>query len=158
MKRKNSRAFAPLWTVVVGSVIAAAVAIGHTWAEALITEIVTLVFSVAYYVLTGRDSDVGAIYGQRSDERQQEVRARASRFGFIAAISAAYVCAIVSVARGQSYWQADVIGTVGGVAFLVGIAKYGVHIERPVSEYDGIMSGGARSDHVDATVDATELP
>ena len=100
---RNSRAFAPLGTLVIGTLVAGAVAIGHTWGDALIAEIVTVVVSLGYVVLTGRDSDVGAIYGQRSDERQREVRANASRMGFVAAMLAAYVCAIVAVAMNQSY-------------------------------------------------------
>ena len=136
---RNSRAFAPLWTLVIGTLVAGAVAIGHTWGDALIAEIVTVVVSLGYFVLTGRDSDVGAIYGQRSDERQREVRANASRMGFVAAMLAAYACAIVAVAMNQSYWQSDVVAAVGGIGFLSGIAKFGVHNERPYREYHGIM-------------------
>jgi hypothetical protein len=136
---RNSRAFAPLCTLVIGTLVAGAVAIGHTWGDALITEIVTVVVSFGYFVLTGRDSDVGAIYGQRSDERQREVRANASRMGFVAAMLAAYACAIVAVAMNQSYWQSDVIASVGGIGFLSGIVKFGVHDERPYRQYHGIM-------------------
>lgn len=136
---KNSRAYAPLCTLVIGSIIAGAVAIGHTWADALIAEIVTVVVSLGYFILTGRDSDVGAIYGQRSDERQREVRAKASRVGFVAAVLAAYACAVIAVATNQSYWQSDVIAAVGGIGFLSGIAKFGAHDERPYREYHGIM-------------------
>jgi cobalamin synthase len=136
---RNSRAFAPLCTLLIGTLIAGAVAIGHTWADALIAEIVTVVVSIGYIFLTGRDSDVGAIYGQRSDERQREVRANASRMGFVAAMLAAYACAIIAVAMNQSYWQSDVIVAVGAIGFLSGIAKFGVHDERPHREYHGIM-------------------
>jgi hypothetical protein len=136
---KNSRAYAPLCTLVIGTIIAGAVAIGHTWADALIAEIVTVVVGLGYFILTGRDSDVGAIYGQRSDERQREVRAKASRVGFVAAVLAAYACAVIAVAMNQSYWQSDVIAAVGGIGFLSGIAKFGAHDERPHREYHGIM-------------------
>jgi hypothetical protein len=146
---RNSRAFAPLCTLVIGTLVAGAVAIGHTWGDALIAEIVTAVVSLAYLVLTGRDSDVGAIYGQRSDERQREVRANASRMGFVAAMLAAYACAIVAVAMNQSYWQSDVIVVVGGIGFLSGIAKFGVHDERPPRDYHGIMAKPSRVDDED---------
>jgi hypothetical protein len=146
---KNSRAYAPLWTIAIGSILAGAVAIGHTWGDALITEVVTLVVSLLYFFVTGRDSDVGAIYGQRSDERQRDVRARASRLGFVAAILAAYACAAVSVATNQSYWQADVIASVGGVSFLLGIARYGAHDERTSTPYHGIMSSASPMDDLE---------
>ena len=154
MKRpKGSRVYAPLGTLLVGSMIAGAVAIGHTWGDALIAEIVTVIVSLVYFFVTGRDSDVGAIYGQRSDERQQQVRASASRLGFIAAVSAAYVCAAISVASNESYWQPDVIVAVGGMGFLIGIAKYGAHDERATSVYRGVMSSGAEPDGERATDD-----
>jgi peptidoglycan/LPS O-acetylase OafA/YrhL len=146
---KNSRAYAPLWTIAIGSILAGAVAIGHTWGDALITEVVTLAISLVYFFVTGRDSDVGAIYGQRSDERQRDVRARASRLGFVAAILAAYACAAISVAMNKSYWQADVIASVGGVGFLLGIAKYGAHDERGTTPYHGIMSSAASVDDLE---------
>jgi hypothetical protein len=43
----------------------------------------------------------------------------------------------------KSYWQADVIASVGGVGFLLGIAKYGAHDERVTTTYHGIMSSAA---------------
>jgi hypothetical protein len=158
MKRlRNSRAFAPLGTLVIGTLVAGAVAIGHTWGDALIAEIVTVVVSLGYVVLTGRDSDVGAIYGQRSDERQREVRANASRVGFVAAMLAAYACAMVAVAMNQSYWQSDVIVAVGGIGFLSGIAKFGAHDERPRREYHGIMDKPSIVDDEDDTESREEL-
>jgi hypothetical protein len=146
---RNSRAFAPLCTLVIGTLIAGAVAIGHTWGDALIAEFVTVVVSLGYLVLTGRDSDVGAIYGQRSDERQKEVRANASRVVFVTAMLAAYACAMVAVAMNQSYWQPDVIVAAGGIGFLSGIAKFGVHDERPRREYSGIMDTPSKVDDAD---------
>ncbi len=143
---RYSRAFAPVCTLLIGTLIAGAVAIGHSWGDALIAEIVTVVVSLGYLVLTGRDSDAGAIYGQRSDERQREVRANASRVGFVAAMLAAYACLIVAVAMNQSYWQSDVIAAVGGIGFLSGIGMYGAHDERPHREYRGIMDPPTSTD------------
>jgi hypothetical protein len=144
---RNSRLYAPIAAVVVGSVIAGATAIGHTWGDALICEIVTLVVALGYFLLTGSDSDIGAIYGQRSDERQVMVRMRATRFAFMAMIGAAFVCGIISVALNKSYWQADVIASVGGVVFLVSLVRFGVHDEP--REYHGIMSTKNMSESAD---------
>ena len=155
---KTSRWYAPLCTLAIGSVVAGAVAIGHTWGDALITEVVTVVMSLVYFVVTGRDSDVGAIYGQRSDERQQQVRARASRLAFVTAISAAFVCAVISVALNESYWQADVIVTAGGVGFLFGIGLYGAHDERPTNFDIGIMASSAERDHEGSSDDVSTTP
>jgi hypothetical protein len=141
-KVKNSRALAPLSTLVVGTMVAGAVAIGHTWADALVTEVIIVCESVVWFVVTGRDSDVGAIYGQRTDERQQLVRSNASRLALLAMFAAGYVCALVAVAQNASYWQSAVIVAVGGVTYLVGIRRYGVHDESVVVPYRGVMESG----------------
>ncbi len=144
-KIKGSRLYAPGCTLIVGSVIAGAVAIGHTWGDALIAEIVTLVAATGYYLLTGTDTDIGAIYGQRSDERQQMVRMSASRLALIVALAAAFVCAVISVALDDSYWQADVIASAAGVSYLLGLSIYGSHDEVGRSEVGDIMAGRSES-------------
>jgi hypothetical protein len=50
------------------------------------------------------------------------------------------------VAMNQSYWQSDVIVAVGGIGFLSGIAKFGVHDQRPHRVYRGIMDTPATVD------------
>ena len=70
---KGPRWLAPVTVIIGGSIIALAVGIGHDWLKALIAEIITLVLGVSYYLLTRSNSDVGAIYGGRADERQHLV-------------------------------------------------------------------------------------
>jgi hypothetical protein len=137
---KSSRLYAPTAVGILGTVVAGATAIGHPWVDAVVTEIVTLVLAFGYFLVTGSDSDIGAIYGQRSDERQSTVRLQAARFAFIVMIGVAFVCAVISIALDETYWQADVIGTVGGVAFVASIMRRGVHEERAPREYHGIMA------------------
>ena len=149
IRTRNSRLYAPIATVVVGSVVAGAIAIGHTWGDALIAEIVTLVVALGYYFLTGSDSDIGAIYGQRSDERQTIVRMNATRFAFIVTIGAAFVCTVIDVALNESYWQPELIGSIGGVAFLIALVRGGVHEERAPREYHGIMATKNMSESAD---------
>ena len=144
-KRIVPRLLAPLTVIAAGSIVAGAVAVGHTWFDALIAEMVTLAVATGYFFLTGRDSDAGAIYSRRTDERQQAVRMNASRLAFIVMIGAAFVCAVVTVALNDNYWQADVIGSVGGVTFLLGLAIYGAHDERSPSEGRGVMETGSNS-------------
>jgi uncharacterized protein (DUF697 family) len=45
---KHSRLVAPVVVAATGSVIAGAVAIGHTWAGAQVAEVVTLLLGVGY--------------------------------------------------------------------------------------------------------------
>ena len=145
-KRIVSRLLMPLAVITAGSIAAGAVAVGHTWLNALITEIVTLAVATGYYIVTGRDSDAGAIYGRRTDERQVRVRMNASRFAFIVMIGAAFVCAVVTVALNDNYWQADVIGSLGGLSFLLGLAIYGAREVRAPGEGRGIMETGNDSE------------
>jgi uncharacterized membrane protein len=146
---------APTVVAVAGSVLAGAVAIGHFWGDALITEVITLLLGIGYFALTRSDSDVGAIYGRRADERQRQVLLKASRLAFVVMISAAYSCAVIAVALGGTYWQADLIGSLGGVAYLLGMMVYGAHEDDPAGLERGVTASrfalGDESDTRDAT-------
>jgi hypothetical protein len=152
-KTHHSRLAVPITVIAAGTVIAGAVAAGHTWQGALITELVTLVIAAAYYAAAGRDSDAGAIYAQRADERQVIVRVEASRLAFIVMICAAFVCAVVAVASNENYWQADVIGSLGGLTFLVGLLFFGTHKQRTSGEVHGIMDASNKSRRDDRVED-----
>ena len=145
-KTKFSRLLAPVVVTVAGSVIAGAVAIGHTWADALIAELVTLVIGIGYFLLTGSDSDVGAIYGHRADERQRLVVMKAARLATIAMVGVAFVCVVITVALDDNYWQADVIGTLGGLSYVFGMFVYGAHDNDSVGSSRGIMAGSRTSE------------
>jgi uncharacterized membrane protein len=138
MRKRHPRLLAPLATLVAGTMVAGAVAIGHTWPDAIAAEAVTLIVSGIYYLVTGSDSDIGAIYGQRSDERQREVRLKAIRLAFTVVMVTAFVIAVVMVALGDQYWQEDVLWCVGGLTFLFGLAHYGAHEPRDLGT-GGIM-------------------
>src|ERR1700722_17158825 len=144
-KMLKSRFTVPVTVIAAGSVVAGAVAVGHTWRGALITELMSLAIAVAYYVATGRDSDAGAIYGQRTDERQEMVRMNATRYAFIVMICAAFVCVVVTVALHDSYWQADVIGSLGALTYLLGIVVSGAHEHQATGEGRGMMDAGTKS-------------
>jgi hypothetical protein len=155
MKIHNSRLTVPVTVSAAGSVVAGAVAVGHTWRGALITEVVTLVIAAAYYVAAGRESDAGAIYGQRTDERQATVRLNASRLAFVAMICAAFVCAVVTVAQHDSYWQADVIGSLGGLTFLFSLVIFGAHDRKASGEGRGLMGASNESERNDGAENFT---
>ena len=126
MKATRSQRWQAAGTVVIGgSIIACAVGIGHSWASARITEIIVVVLGAGYYGLTTSNSDAGAIYGGRADERQHLVYLRASAIALRVMLAAAFICVVVTVARDDSYWQSDVIGSVGAIAFLFCLAAYG---------------------------------
>jgi hypothetical protein len=145
-KMKHSRYLAPVIVFGAGTVMAGAVAAGHTWADALITEVITIVLAAAYYALTASHSDIGDIYAQREDERQQLVLLRAQSLAWRVMILAAFVCALIAVAGNHNYWQADVIGSVGGFSFLFALLGYGAHDDSPSSDAEGVMAGRQHHD------------
>lgn len=152
-KFSKTRLLVPTTVFAAGTVIAGAVDIGHTWSDALIAEVVTVAIAVAYYAATGRDSDVGAIYGQRSDERQGAIRMQASRLAFVVMLCAAFVCAVVTVALNDSYWQADAIGGLGALTFLLGLRTFGAPTRPTSDESRGVMDAGVESRRDDRAED-----
>jgi len=140
MKIKHARLIAPLSTLAVGTTIAVAVRIGHRWSDAIATEVVVVLFAVGYYLLTGTKSDIGAIYGQREDERQRHVVMKASRFAMIVMFGVTFVIALIMVAANKTYWQEDVIASVGGVSYFLALLAYGAHDEDATDDDRGIMA------------------
>jgi hypothetical protein len=145
-KMQHSRFLMSVVVLVAGTAMAGAVAGGHTWADALITEVATVVLAAAYYALTASHSDIGDIYAQREDERQRMVLVRAQSVAWRVMILAAFVCALIAVAGNRNYWQADVIGSVGGFSFLFALFAYGAHDESPSSSSEGLMASHAHED------------
>lgn len=142
MISKHPRLVTPLVVTAAGTVVAIAAGIGHTWTDALLTEVVVIFLAVAYYLLTGGKGDVGAIYGHRADERQRLVVMRASRLAITVVIGVAFFCAVIAVALNNNYWQADVIGTAGGLSYFLGLMIYGAHDDEATGSARGVMSSG----------------
>jgi uncharacterized membrane protein len=131
---------APVVVLVAGTVIAGSIAIGHTWSDAAIAEVVTAFLSIGYYAMTRSDSDIGAVYGNRADERQLQAVSRASRNAMIVMLAIAFVGAVVAVAMNDAYWQFDVLGSVGGLSYFISLLIYGSHDESTKGPTD-LMSG-----------------
>ncbi len=155
MKRiKHARLIASLSTFAVGTAIAIAVGIGHTWTGAIIAEIVVTLESIGWFVIAGTKGDVGAIYGQRKDERQRQVVLRASRFAMIVMFALVFVITLGAVASNGAYWQVDVVGSVGGISYFLGLLIYGEHDESASGVERGIMA----TDEVSRTHEDTVIP
>ena len=142
-KFRYPRLVASLAVLAIGTAMALAVGIGHTWTDALSSEITIILITVGYYFLTGSKGDVGAIYRRRTDERQQHVIMKASRLAMLVMFALTFGIALVMVARNENYWQEDVIGSVGGVSFFLGIMIYGTHEEDAAGTSRGIMASDA---------------
>lgn len=134
MKRiQRSRFLVPVAIFVGGTLVAAATALGSTWASAGTVELFVALAALGLFALGHGDSDVGAVFAHREDERQRVVRARAYALAMKVMYLAAFVCLVVAIAVKENYWQADVVLSCGGVAFVVGLRLYGVE---PANEHE----------------------
>jgi hypothetical protein len=125
---------------IVGTVIAGAVVLGRGWSAAIAVEIFTLLTVGFFYGVGRSDSDVGAVFGNRTDERQRLIQMKARELAMIVMYLTAVICVAIALALKQNYWQADVIGSVGGLTFIVGLRIYGPRDDRAGGADTGIMA------------------
>ena len=121
---KHPRLRAPAVTAIGGSVIAFAVVIGQGWGAAVPVEVVTVAAAIGYYVLGGSGSDLGAIIGHGTDERQAGIRIRARALAAQVAGLAAVVGYVIELARGSVVWPFELFAVVLVGAFLAGLVIY----------------------------------
>ncbi len=112
---------------VAGTGIAIATWIGNGWRGALSVEVVTVIATIAYFVLGGRDSDVGALFGSRADERQATINTRATVLTAHVLVLVALGGVLVSIAVGSLVWPFLLFGVVGGVTYVIGLVVYQRH-------------------------------
>ena len=124
MRTVQARVRVPAVMAVVGSAIAVASFVGSGWATALLVEAVTVAATVGYYVLGGRDSDLGAVVGSRPDERQASIEMRAAAFAAIVMCAVALVGFVIATALGNATWPFALFSAVGGASFLAGSVGY----------------------------------
>jgi hypothetical protein len=138
---KAARIRALVAGVALGTIVAGGVAVGRGWGAAIAVEIaiLLLVFFVIFG-LTRSENDVAAIYGHRSDERQQLVALKARSLSMVVMYAAALVCVSIAIGLKQEYWQADVVVSLGGLSYLVGLKIYGAHEEHPERANVGLMA------------------
>lgn len=143
MKSSRSR---PLWAPVIagiaGSAISLAVGIGqHNWVAFLIGEAATAITVVVLYVVAGGDSDLGAVLGRSSDERQDLVRLKASRVSTVVAVTASVVACVIAAAMNDTYWPFEAIYILTGVGYLIGLKVYSARDARnPADASDEVGS------------------
>jgi hypothetical protein len=125
--RRNPRLVVPMTMASIGTAIAIATWIGDGWSGALGVEVVTVVATIAYYVLGARDSDFGALFGSRADERQITISMRATVLAANVLALTAIGGVIISMALGDLVWPFLLFGAVGGVTYFAGLAFYRHH-------------------------------
>jgi len=134
--------------VVLGTIVASGVAVGVGWEAAIAVEIaILLLVFFLIFGLTRSDNDIAAIYGHRTDERQRLVALKARSLSMVVMYAAALVCVSVAIGLKQEYWQADVVVSMGGLSYLVGLRIYGAHEEHPESANVGMMASAVHQEN-----------
>jgi uncharacterized membrane protein len=109
-----------------GTAISLAVGLGQgKWLAFVIGEVTTVVAVVALYLLARSDSDVGAVFGHRADERQELVRLKASRVTALVAVIGSVVACVIAAAMDATYWPFEVLYILPGLAYLISVRVYG---------------------------------
>jgi hypothetical protein len=121
---KYPRLRVPAVMVVLGSAIALGAWVGTGWGAALGVEIVTIVAACGYYALGGTDSDFGALFGSRPDERQTSIGMRATALTGNVMVLVAIGGVVIATATGSSAWPFVLFCSVGAATFLVGLVVY----------------------------------
>jgi uncharacterized membrane protein len=132
-----------LWTPVIagigGTAISLAVGLGQgKWLAFVIGAVTTVVAVVALYLLARSDSDLGAVFGHRADERQELVRLKASRVTALVAVIGSVVACVIAAAMDATYWPYEVLYIVPGLAYLISVRVYGARdgAENPSDDVD----------------------
>jgi hypothetical protein len=129
----------PVGIALFGTVYAAAWLVhgGNGWQWAITTEIGVIAFAIAAYLRGGRDSDEDALYGSRTDERQQLIAQRSWALAGKVTMFAAFAGVVAAVAaRGVWWWPFAAILAIAGFSYLLGLSNYGVGEESPADDAD----------------------
>jgi hypothetical protein len=144
--KRHSRLRVPAGIAAMGTVIAGAVAVGRGWSAAITVEIFVFLAAAYIYGLARSDSDVGAVFGRRTDERQRLIEMKARELSMVVMYLASVVCVAIALSLKQNYWQADVIGSVGGVSFMLGLMIFSPHRDSAESIGRGMMASGGHEE------------
>jgi hypothetical protein len=107
-----------------GSAIALATLVNSGWQAALPVEAFTIAATIGYYVLGGRDSDFGAIFGGRSDERQASAGMKATALAGSVTGVVALGGFVIATAVGSTIWPFALFCCVTAASFLAGLVIY----------------------------------
>ena len=119
---RRGRLIAPAMTIIGGTGLAAAVAAAQGWEAAIPVAVIAVAGAIGYYAWGGRDSDMGAMLGQRVDERQSLLRMRAQALAAVAVAVTGVVGFTVAVALRVPVWPFLPVLGVDVIAFIAGLA------------------------------------
>jgi hypothetical protein len=100
------------------------------WVAAIPVAALAVVAAIGYYIWGGTDSDTGATFGGRADERQGQLRTRAQALVGVAGAAAALIGYMIAVAYKDPVWPLVLVIGVQVIAFIGGLAVYGARDAR----------------------------
>jgi hypothetical protein len=121
---KYARLRVPAVMAVGGTGLAVASLVSTGWGSAVAVEVFTVLATLGYYVIGGRDSDMGAVFGSRTDERQATIEMRATALTGNVLCVVALVGFMIATARGASTWPFSLFCIVGAATFVGGSLVY----------------------------------
>ena len=121
---KHARLIVPATAFALGSAIAVGAWIGSGWGAAVGIEVITIAGAIFYYLYGRRDSDVGALFGGRPDERQASISMRSTAFAGNVLILVAIGGVIVTSALAKPVWPFLLFCVVGAATYLMGLVIY----------------------------------
>jgi len=139
MKFIRPRLRMPVRIAALGAVAAAVFAAGPGpralgIAFAVITGGLALGYAIAAYVRAGEDSDLGAIYGSRADERQKLISLQARGLAGAVAMAAAFGGFVITYAVHGAAWPFEFLFAVTAASYGYGLTIYGA--DKPVPADD----------------------
>jgi hypothetical protein len=125
----------PVRIAALGAVAAAVFAVGPGpralgIAFAAITGALALGYAIAAYVRARDDSDLGAIYGSRADERQKLISLQARGLAGTVAMAAAFAGFVITYTVHGAAWPFEVLFAVTAASYGWGLTIYGA--DKPV--------------------------
>jgi hypothetical protein len=120
MQMTRSKWFLPLFSVALGLVMLAALAIGGELGLGLVSLAIMSSFG-ALILVGGRSETIRGLHGDGRDERFAQMDLRANAFAGTALIVAVIVAFLVSVANGGSGAPYDWLGAIAGLAYIFAI-------------------------------------
>jgi hypothetical protein len=127
MSQIKGHLLTPAIAAAAGTAIAVSVGIRQGWGAALISEFVLVCWVTILYTLRGNDTDTGAVLGQHADERQDLVGLKSARLSLAVVLGAVAAACVIAAAANYPVWPFEVLATIMGLAYFIGLRVYGVN-------------------------------
>jgi hypothetical protein len=140
----------PVSVAVMGTVVAAALAVSQGWAVGIVIEVVFVALAAGYWAWGGKDTDVGAVIGHRADERQASLEMKVTALQGKVMTGAAVVAFLVATVVRAVVWPFALFVVLAGLS---GLAGWVIYRERGDGHDDG-----AAAEHAEPPVRARPGP